>query len=315
MATARASEIVQVVDLVPGDVRPIPSVDAAALDGETFWRERVERSLPLLVKGAARAWPAITRWTDAGYLIERAGDATVTVARTFNTLPVGPFYARTTEEKLVDVLRAMQDAPDTSVYSVPSIDVPRALAGDLQEFPFLTAAHERKPRGYPRRRIFVYRNAGTEWHFHPFDETLTTQLRGRKRVSLFRLEADTFGAYNEVLAANLHHTASGPALFPPRDLVKYETILEPGDTVYIPPFWWHGIDPADRDVGVTMAHCFRTPLRRVGSFREPISRWTVKEFFASGRMTLFTPVVLALIAASGVARMVRGEPWRYALDG
>src|SRR5262249_38151242 len=56
------------------------------------------------------------------------------------------------------------------------------LRRDLGGFSFLTRAEPSFI--YPPVRYFIYRNAGSTWHYHPFDETLMCQVTGAKQVGL-----------------------------------------------------------------------------------------------------------------------------------
>ena len=156
--------------------------------------------------------------------------------------------------------------------------------------------------------MFTYKNASTEWHYHPTDETLTTQLVGAKRASIFRLTAENWESYAQPLEYNFHHMSGGKSFFPPeKPVTKYEIILEAGDAVYLPPFWWHGVDTADSRFGITLAHCFRTPLRRYGDWKEPATRKMVRDMFTERKRKL--PSVLSSIALSSLSRFFAGEAW------
>lgn len=305
-----SQKIVKVIDLVPGRVQPLATVDAAAMDARTFHDEHVSKHQPVVIKGAARHWPAVERWKTLGYLESRCEGVDTNISRTFNPLPAAPYFDNAVvRRKLSECIAEMRGAADSETYSMPSIGLPAQCEEDLGQFSFFDDHPGVRPRIYPPKRFFVYRNASTEWHYHPVDESLTTQLVGSKRVSMFRLSQENWARYVEPIEANFHHMECGRQFFPrdPADLVKYEATLEPGDTLYIPPFWWHGIDPADTGFGVTLAQCFRTPLRRLGSWQEPVTRRMVKHAFASNKR--FVLLVLALLTASSMSRYFAGEKW------
>jgi hypothetical protein len=305
-------DIVEVVDLVPGTVRPVPTCNATHLTARAFWEKFVCVHQPVVIKAAAADWPALQKWRDPAYLAQRSSEDRVPVSQTFNPLPANAYFARLSVQPLCRAIAAMSEATEDAVFSIPSFPVPAGWAEDVGSYAFLTQDYDRKPRVYPRRRLFVYKNAGTEWHYHPCDETLTTQLRGRKRVALFRLDASNWRAYSAIIESNLHHTRCARQFFPPDiGLIKYEAILEPGDAIYIPPFYWHGLDAADHDFGVTFAHCFRSPLHRVASLDEPIVRRAIQR---CARSTQFyrAPLLFGMVALSALARRWTGQEWRIA---
>jgi hypothetical protein len=139
------------------------------------------------------------------------------------------------------------------------------------------------------------------------DETITTQFLGSKRISLFRLTAENWRDFAPVILGNWHHLSHAGHFFPKEaTLSKYEGVLEAGDAVYLPPFWWHGIDPADTGLGVTLAHCFRSPVRRFGAWEELVTRHLI-HIAASTRMQLLP--LLARISFSSMVRKLHQEKW------
>jgi len=298
--------ITHVIDLVPGQSRPMPVVDAERLDAAKFRAEYVIRCAPVVLKGATANWPAVRHWLRPGRLESFANANDVLVARTFNTNPPLPIAAEAIRP-LREVLREIREAGIAETISVPAMEVPEDWCADIKDYPFLAGANT--PIVYPRQRLFLYRNASTDWHYHPIDETIAGQLLGSKRVSLFRLSRANWSAYAPLIQANFHHMRCADQLFPPAsELTKFEAVLEPGDAVYIPPFWWHGIDPVDSEPGITLARCFSSPLSRFGCWEEPCTRAHVRDVFK--RNPAMLPSLLAGITASVLCRRWKGEPWR-----
>jgi quercetin dioxygenase-like cupin family protein len=298
--------ITQVIHLVPGGILPLETVQAAELTERAFWEQYVGKHVPVLIKGAAADWPAHEHWRRPGYLESRCGDTTVLLGRTFNPSP--PLQnAAETHQRLADCIAQMRSAADTETFSIPAMDVPQGWQADIGNYAFLRH-HERKPLGYPGKRIFFYKNASTEWHYHQLDETLTAQLVGRKRISLFRLGPADWQAFAPLIKANYHHMACASQFFPVDvRLTKYEGVIEAGDAVYIPPFWWHGIDAASPEPGITLAQCFRSPLRRFGDWQEPATRELVKDALRYSKLRV--PPLLGLVWLSTVARAMKRERW------
>lgn len=303
-----SEKIVRVIDLVPGSTQPVAEMPAADLSAAQFWTDYVCRHQPLVIRGGAAAWPALQRWQRPGYLEALCGDETVGFARSFNPVPTETYFNTLVKPRRLDeCLAEMRSAPDSATCAIPSTRVPPAWESDLGDYAFLSSRFERRPRGYPGKRMFVYKNASTDWHYHHTDETITTQLAGRKRVSLFRLTAAEWDTYALPIKANFHHMDGGRKFFPEESaLSKYEAVLEEGDSIYLPPFWWHGIDPADAEFGITLAHCFQTPLRRLADWSEPITQELVQSVRPS-KLTLLQ--VMALVAASSLSRKAAGETW------
>jgi hypothetical protein len=298
--------VTKVIDLIPGNVRPLTTVQADCLTEQTFWEEYVSKHTPVLIKNAVAAWPAREHWEHPGYLESRCGDRQVFVVRTFNTSP--PLqHAAEMRRRLAECIIEMRDATDNETFSIPAMAVPPEWLSDIGEYPFLGANH-RPPLGYPGKRMFFYKNASTEWHYHQLDETLTCQLVGSKRISLFRLTQANWNQFAPLIKANYHHMACAAHFFPSdTPLTKYEGVIDAGDAVYIPPFWWHGIDAATAEPGITLAQCFRSPLSRFGDWNEPVIRELVSDALRMNKLKLVP--LLALILFSTVSRATKKESW------
>lgn len=307
--------VIKVIDLVPGATRELPSMPADGLTAEVFWRDYVLKHRPLIIRQGAGHWPAVGKWNRPGYLESIPSAAKVWLSRTFNPIQINVMLKRVQVGNIRDCVSEMRGSADDQTYSMTGIPVPAEWEGDLGAYGFIGAERfAKQPRNYMRRRMFIYKNAASDWHYHLTDETLTTQLSGKKRFSLFRLDASNWSACSGFLEANMHHLSCARELFPPRlALTKYEGVLEVGDVIYIPPFWWHGVDPEDAQVGVTLAHCFRTPWQRFGDARDPITQSMIasgpKPKFRFVPAMQFSPLMRGAVALSSLLRRIRKQEW------
>lgn len=294
--------ITKIIDLIPGEVLPLAVIDAEKLSEKKFWSDFVCKHQPIIIKGGVKHWPACQKWRREGYLESITDNRKIFFKRSFNPHPYLPSME---EMGLQDALNEIQKLPDDRTFSIPSIQVPEKWEADFGEFPFLTARVKKRPVYYPLNRIFIYKNASTDWHSHPIDETIASQLVGSKRISLFKCTEKDYHHYAPYIEANAHHSPVAEHYFSSAPkLVKYEGILEQGDSIYIPPFWWHGLDSHNTDFGITLAHCFRSPLHRFGSFKEP----TVYKY--KKNMNIFQRLLLnSALALSALTRKIKGEEW------
>lgn len=105
---------------------------------------------------------------------------------------------------------------------------------------------------------------GTCLEFHkdnhtPLDgnQNLLAQLVGRKRVALVSPEHDARmypapQAANDYLRSQLRWEHPDPERFPLfSDVPVYETVVEPGDLLYIPAHWWHFVKSLEVSMTVT----------------------------------------------------------------
>lgn len=309
-------QVIRVIDLIPGERRSLQTIDANDISPHEFWSKYVCRSKPVILQGAAKSWPALEKWESFDYLQRACNDESVLMSRRFNSHPSGPYYQyASVRRNLKDCLGEIYDAAEGATYSIAGTPVPVKWDADLGDYLFLRPQRRRRTRGYPEKRLFIYKNAATDWHYHPLDETITTQLLGSKRVSLFRLNSKNWDDFSVPIRANLQHLPDGHSFFPKDEkIVKYDGVICPGDSIYIPPFWWHGVDPEDANVGITLAHCFKSPISRLGSWTDPASSELFRDI-SNLRTNEMFKIMLKLSAASiltlsTLKRKLSGEEWQ-----
>jgi Cupin-like domain len=308
--------IYPVIDVIPGITRRLPEVQSSQLRPKEFWDAFVRAQQPVVIRGAAALWPVIEKWKDPVIfrsVLERSGTARGSVLHTMNPGVPWP-RGSMPREPINEALVRLVDAPDTQAQSVAGFPVPENWKPDLGDFSFFQDLHRKAPRFNSTHTVFAYKNQSRDWHYHLVDEAITTQLRGSKRFSLFRLDKSNWHRYALLLENNYHLIRGSHRWLPPASsLTKYEATLEAGDAIYIPPFYWHAVEPVNHEFGVTLARSFATPMAHVASWREPMFRSIVQWLFRTGRAR-YLPAVPLLLALSAAARLWTGERWRVASD-
>lgn len=244
---------------------------AEELSEETFLSEYVAHSRPVVIRGAVAHWPARTKWRDKDYLKKRSGHHRVFA------YPHEYLDAKASNEigkrelsfaEAVDFLHA----PGTASGFVGTA-TPIELLPDVGDFGFLSASVE--PAFYYHDiRYFLFRNAGTTWHYHPFDETLMCQLIGRKRVGFVHTLSPRPYAIRNIFVGGSYYT--DPRAFDRFDNsghAWFEATLEEGDALYIPPLWWHGVVALTPDFGVTAPVTWRSPLPVIADILRKLAAW------------------------------------------
>jgi hypothetical protein len=149
-----------------------------------------------------------------------------------------------------------------------------------------------------KSRVFIYKNGYTDWHFHSTDEALTLQLLNRKEFLLLPTDKGTFREmWNKVKDRPSWDSdeVESPGF---RRLCPYRAVLEPGDAVYIPVFWWHAVEAIDNDLGATLAFTFASPLDVQLDPRFAAARWNFRQALASRRHRRHLPkMILGAFAA------------------
>jgi hypothetical protein len=251
-------------DHVPGmkHAAPIAQRRAEELNQASFMAEYVSRSQPCLIKGAVSHWPARQKWRDLAYMKSRSGHHQVYYYPHEN-------YASLVRQAEDETLMTLGDAldrltaPDTRIGFVGTA-TPVEVMADISGFNFL----EKVPPAffYPYIRYFLFRNAGTTWHYHPFDETLMCQVVGAKKVGLLSLDNPHHIAVRDIFfREDYYNDPSCFEAFGNAGLNWFSATVEEGDALYIPPLWWHGVVPVEDAFGVTAAVPWSSPGNVIAS--------------------------------------------------
>lgn len=289
-------------------------IDALAISKEEFTRRYVNRNRPCLVKNAVRHWPAFNKWQRLDYLKAHSRNSAVVVRSQIVSEVIGwsnpqvkaelTEYAKTVYREVpfhqfLDDL-SVGDSPlvaDSCRFSEGSAIEP--MKEDVGGLPFMPQLG--KSRHYPPHRSFLYRNSYTDWHFHVVDETFMAQVVGAKEVLLLPPDEASWRALRPVIeqAGYLYDIDTGR--FPgTRALRALRTVVEPGDALYIPVYWWHAVQSLDDEFGATVAATFPTPLHVSGNISSPIARRVLRTYLFSR----FAPLVFGAVLYSLAYRLL-----------
>jgi hypothetical protein len=261
----------RILSHVPGmkTASAIPVLDAATLSVAVFRDDYVANSRPCVIAGAVRHWPAFVRWRDKDYLKRQSGhhgvdlflsELHVTKKRMQGNIRAASFA------EAVDYLHA----EETGCGMVVTGDIPECLA-DVGDIPFVDRSCP--AFWYHPARCFFFRNAGSAWHHHPFDETLMCQVIGSKQIGLARADGSGGTALRDIFfREDYYDDPSAFADFDGTAVAWMTATLQAGDALYIPPLWWHGVIPLSADFGVTTPVTWQSPPHVVAKCLGKIAR-------------------------------------------
>jgi hypothetical protein len=208
---------------------------------EQFKREVEEPSRPVVLTGGMESWPALSRW-NAEYLRERIGQRNITV-------DICPPTGDATQTRAQEMTLAQYIEK-----GVPELEARDRMSNtelSLHDFPEVKD-DAREPDYYAPERfktasLFLGQATMSALHYHPDAEALLCMVHGQNRVALYepgQVERMYPTPWNR---SRFHwsqvNTAKPDLTRHPRfaEAQRWETLLSPGEMVFIPIHWWHAI--------------------------------------------------------------------------
>jgi hypothetical protein len=269
-------------------------------------------SQPVLLSEFARNWPLFSVCTPE-FLRTSLGDGMVTLLASSASGDDRGFLQETARK----VQMPGSEAIDT-IFSEPRLDTRYYFWGiRIRE---LDAAFDAKIRKWGRSAdtsIWVGQKGNITRLHYDSDHGLLAQLTGRKRVVLFPpYESSNLYADPLYLLWNQRPHSKLPTdclradrrLFPKFWNVRcyYETVIGPGDVLYIPPWWWHEVESLDNTISIPLRYDLHwTEAIRPNAFPFALGRLRFalrSAIRATGRRALRSPP-----AASSRKGMASGE--------
>jgi hypothetical protein len=241
-------------------VREFHDVDAAR-----FRAEIQPSGQPALLRGAMRAWPAVTAGIESpaamsAYLLgyDQGGAVEAMIAPPevdghffYNDQLTGLNFERRklTLRESLDRLLALIDEPRPPAFYVGAVATPEVLPGFEAANPTPMLDSRITPRVWLGNRVTVQTH-------HDVSENLACVVAGRRRFTLFPPEQLT-----NLYVGPLEFTLAGQPIsmvrlhqpdhdrFPRfRAALAHAQVaeLEPGDALFIPYMWWHHVESLDR---------------------------------------------------------------------
>ncbi|CAH1240816.1 AKR1B10 [Branchiostoma lanceolatum] len=219
------SETVKVVNTVP--------------DPETFYRDYIQTSTPVLMKGGAAHWPAVQKWPgNEAYLVEEFGDEVLKVdyRKAWNN-----DFPKKKRMKIRDFLKIYREE---SVYLDSPVGVRSPFYKDM-ELPACLDCPDQAAKLTGFNMLYSSGNTSYVIH-HDGQDNILTLVSGRKSVVVIDPK------FSNHLYVNDFTVLPGLAPLEPEkiDLVKFPLVaevdyaiaeLEAGDMLYIPQMWFHTV--------------------------------------------------------------------------
>ena len=246
---------------------------------------------PLLIRGAAERWPALTEWTPDS-LAAKSRNAEVPLMKLGTGNPDGRFfYGEETVgmSKFSECLELLSGAP-ARVYmaGVPIAIYLPALADDVGRLEFVDDKKQR------RSQLWISGTGSRGPLHYDLDNNIHVLISGRKRFLMFEYSQSRNLYPCSILSANPHHSRVD-AVHPDTNRFSrfgqqqgYDVTLNPGEMIYIPTGCWHQVITEAPSVAVNF--------------------WLGKSLFRRSTMCIYLSLVLTVMSSSLRAIRRRSAP-------
>ena len=236
------------------------------LSREEFRREYFVTGKPVVLEGIAAEWAAVKKWSFE-YLLERCGqdDIDVLDGRNWSVQAQGSQAVNTAERgmKMAELLAGARTGSGWYGSFMELLDTHADLRADV-DWQFV------RDYGYTSMRVPWQRNilakmyvggpmTSTSFHCAP-PMNLYLQAYGRKRWVLVSPRFTPF--MYPALSAGLNWQSRVDFRNPNFDdaplyryVDRYETVLEPGDVLWNPPWVWHAVENLTESIALSMWWC------------------------------------------------------------
>jgi hypothetical protein len=237
--------------------KEIPVVDGNTITRIDFENNYLNPQLPVILRGLWKKYPAYNKWT-LDYFREVMGDIEVNLFSSKLANPSETLSVPHAKMKFSDYLDLIEGEPtDLRMFLFPIFKHKPELLNDFG-YPDITSRYLKIPFMF-----FGPKYAITRMHQDiDMSNVFLTQFAGRRRVVLFAPDQSPL-LYK--LPFNVHSTVdidhADYETYPALKYAKgYSTILEKGDTLFMPSGYWHHIEYLEGGFGLSVRTLGNNPF-------------------------------------------------------
>jgi len=242
---------------------------------DEFEKRFLRPQRPVVITGAMDDWLPLKQWSNE-YMKARAGERTIRVSTAhrgvhFKGANQVLDYSSMKLSEYIDLISS-QEISDGRLYAtvVPIQKTLPELWPDVAFPPYL----DRETCASPNMWFGPGKNV-SPLHYDVAHNFLT-QIRGRKRILLFhpkevdRLYPFSFWHHSQHIS-QVNMVEPDHERFPKfKTVERLELMLEPGEMLFIPLFWWHAVFGLEENLSIN--YWWRTPVSAYLSYPRQVAR-------------------------------------------
>jgi [protein]-arginine 3-hydroxylase / protease len=235
---------------------------------EDFQKNILSSRKPVIITGKMSDWKALSSWS-FDYLNTVVGEKEVDIHisnnKIFNVDPDAGFTIRSKKMKFSDFMEWIVQKKITEEYyylqQKPITIFFPELAQDIEIPDYID------PKLFMITNLWVGIGGNISPLHHDMSENLLSQVRGRKRILLFEPNQTSllypFPAHSKIpYMSQINIEQPDIDKFPKFQKAKYmECLIEPGDMLFIPAFWWHQVYSLD-ELNISVNFWWKTNFKQ-----------------------------------------------------
>ncbi len=268
-------------DRAPGKIEQVPVLDDP--DPELIEREFIRKRLPVVLKGAAKNWPAAKQWS-FDYFKTNYSDTPISIAEeNFSRMKSGTGYTiKLTQYSMSQFTEQVQAGASIYLKFLPVFKYHPELREHLDMADMTRWSSGRVPKSEITNEFYMG-GPGTVTHLHTErSDIFHACFVGRKRWRLYAPSQTRFlypiPARTLFIASEVDFLSDDYSVHPWfRYANGYDVVLDPGDVLYLPSYYWHAVENLEATIS---ANClWYDKWRALGAL--PM-HWLNGETFARG---------------------------------
>lgn len=221
------------------------------VDEVEFFNDIKNFDKPVLIKSGCKDMHAINRWNKE-YLINLIGDKNVEV-EVYDKEGMDKIDVKKKKKiKLKNFFKKM-DKKEPPYYYLAEFslesneDFYYTLFDDI--FSFLDS----QSGGTRENLLFIGTNCRTGCHIHVHGDFILNQIVGEKIVYLIDYDKNYMTLRN-FFSSGFNFSKENFFKMSHKDKEIYRVVLKPGDSLFIPPWWWHAVEGVDFSCSLTKVY-------------------------------------------------------------
>ncbi|MBK7231693.1 MAG: cupin-like domain-containing protein [Saprospiraceae bacterium] len=219
------------------------------LSKSQFKKEHLIPAKPVVFKDLIDVWPAYQKWT-FDYFISKYGEVRIPVYDKSFSRPGKNYMAPTGQMPLGEYLKLIQSGPcDIRIFLLNILKLIPELKSDLGKLEIMEGFMDRLPFMF-----FGGQGSYTKIHYDlDCAHVFLTHFQTRKRVVLFAPDqSHILGHLPYTVGCLIDPMDADETRYPSLAHLKgYETVLEHGETLFIPSKFWHHIEYTDAGFSIS----------------------------------------------------------------